>query len=156
LARRPVADLIGFAFPATMELTVCAMVVALLAGGSSGVASALMRGRLPDHLLGAASSLLIGVPSFWLALLAIIGFSLVVGWLPPGGRVDPFQDIGEGARSLVLPALVLGVSRAAVLARFTRASMIEVLDQGYVMTARGKGLVRRRIIGQHALRNALI
>jgi peptide/nickel transport system permease protein len=155
-ARRPVADLLGLALPATVELVVAAMSLAILLGGASGVAAAVHRGRWPDVLIGSASALLIGVPSFWLGLLAIIVFALVLGWLPAGGRVDPAQDPGLALQSLVLPALVLGLGHAAVIARFTRASMLHVLGEVYVQTARAKGLTWTVVISRHALPNALI
>jgi peptide/nickel transport system permease protein len=156
LARRPVTDLIGQAFPASVELLLASTLLAVMLGGTLGVLAAMHRGRWPDVLLSAANALLIGVPGFWLGLLAIIFFALVLGWLPPGGRVDPLQDPVLAVRSLALPALVLGLGQAAVIARFTRAAMLEVLADPYVRTVRGKGLRNRNVVAHHALPNALI
>jgi peptide/nickel transport system permease protein len=156
LARRPVSDLLGQALPATVELLVAAMITAVLVGGALGIFGAVYHGRWPDTLVGATNALLIGVPGFWLGLLAIILFALVLGWLPPGGRVDPLQDTGLAIRTLILPALVLGLGQAAVIARFTRGAILEVLAEAYVLTARSKGLRNSIVLTRHALPNALI
>jgi peptide/nickel transport system permease protein len=140
LARCPVADLLGQALPATIELVVAAMLLAVPLGGLLGVLAAVHRGRWPDVLIGSANALLISVPSFWLGLLAIIVFTLALGWLPSSGRVDLRQDPVMALQSLVLPALVLGLGQAALIARFTRTSMLEVLGEVYVQTARAKGV----------------
>jgi peptide/nickel transport system permease protein len=107
-------------------------------------------------LIGAANAVLIGVPTFWLGLLVILVFSLALGWLPAGGRIDPLQDPRGAAQSLVLPAAVLGLGHAAVIARFTRSATLEVLHQVYVRTARGKGLTGTQLVWRHILPNALI
>jgi peptide/nickel transport system permease protein len=156
LARRPVTDLIGQALPASVELLLASTLLAVILGGTLGVLAAMHRGRWPDVLLSSANALFIGVPGFWLGLLAIIFFALVLGWLPPGGRVAPLQDPGLALRSLVLPALVLGLGQGAVIARFTRATVLEVLADPFVLTARGKGLRNRHVVARHALPNALI
>jgi peptide/nickel transport system permease protein/oligopeptide transport system permease protein len=96
------------------------------------------------------------VPIFWLGLLAIIVFSVMLGWLPAGGRIDPAQDPALALQSLVLPAVVLGLGHAAVIARFTRSSLLEVLGEAYVQTARAKGLTRTLVLCRHGLPNALI
>src|SRR5579859_2212572 len=92
LARRPVTDLLGQALPATGELLLASTLVAILLGGLLGITAAVYHRRWPDVLLGWTNALLIGVPGFWLGLLAIILFALVLGWLPPGGRIDPLRD----------------------------------------------------------------
>jgi peptide/nickel transport system permease protein len=96
------------------------------------------------------------MPSFWLAILLILVFSVALGWLPPLGWVSPGRDAAAWARSLVLPAVTLGGAIAAVVMRISRASLLEVLELDYVRTARGKGLAERRIVLAHALQNALI
>jgi len=154
-SRRPVADLLGNALPATAQLVGVAMAIALVLGVALGIVAAVRR-SWPDLLITAASSALVGIPGFWLALLGIIVFALILGWLPPGGRVDPASDPIEGLRTLALPALVLGLGQAAVLARFTRAAMLEVLRDAYIRTAHAKGLAPRVVTVRHALRNALI
>jgi ABC-type dipeptide/oligopeptide/nickel transport system permease component len=156
VARRPVVDLLGQALPASLELLLAAMVVAVSVGGLLGCVAAMHRGHVVDVLIGYANAVLIGVPGFWLGLLAILLFALVLGWLPPGGRVEPAQNLSLAARSLVLPALVLGLGHAAVIARFVRAGILEVLSEPYIRTARGKGLRNRDVLAAHVLPNALI
>lgn len=155
-ARRPVTELLALALPATVQLVVAATLVALVLGVTLGVLSAIRCGSWLDVAIGGWNSLIIGVPNFWLGLLAIILFALILDWLPPGGRVDPLQDPVLGIRSLVLPALVLGLGQGAVIARFTRAAMLEVTAQPYIRTAHAKGLASRTVATRHALRNALI
>jgi peptide/nickel transport system permease protein len=155
-ARRPVADLLGQALPATIQLIVSAMLLAVVLGGALGILAAVHRGRGLDLLIGAANAILIGVPSFWLGLLVILVFSVLLGWLPAGGRVDPLEDPAGAAQSLVLPAVVLGLGHAAVIARFTRSATLDVLNELYVQTALGKGLSRSRVVWRHVLPNALI
>lgn len=153
---RPVAELVGRALPATAQLALAATLVALALGVPLGVVAALRPRSSSDALVSAASAVALGVPNFLLGLGALLLFALVLGWLPPGGRVDPAEDLRAGLASLVLPALTLGVAAAAALARFVRAELIDVLRLDYVRTARGKGLRERDVLARHALRNALL
>jgi peptide/nickel transport system permease protein len=98
----------------------------------------------------------VSLPSFWLAILLILVFSVALGWLPPLGWVSPGRDLVAWAQSLVLPAVTLGVAIAAVVMRMTRASLLEVLELEYVRTARAKGLAEHWVVLGHALQNALI
>jgi dipeptide transport system permease protein len=163
-------------FPATLELTLTAMLFAVLLGVPAGVVAALKRGSAPDHLLMGAALAGFSMPIFWWGLLLVLLFSVHLGWTPVSGRIDLlyyFEPVTgfmlidsllsgqEGAfRSalahLVLPAIVLGTVPLATIARMTRSSMLEVLQDDYVRTARAKGLSPLRVIGVHALRNALI
>lgn len=142
-----VAEVLG-RFPATLELTAAAMTFALLLGVTLGVLAALQPNRLLDRLAVGLAVLGSSMPVFWSGLLLILLFSLTLGWLPASGR--------GGLERLILPALTLGLGAAAVITRLTRASLLEVLNQDYIRTARGKGLAERVVVVRHALRNALI
>jgi len=155
-ARRPVTDLLGVALPATLQLVVGSMAVGVLLGGGVGILSAVFRGTWIDLAAGVVNALLVGIPTFWLGLLAIIVFALILGWLPPGGRVDLAQNPGLALRTMLLPTAVLGLAQAAIIARFTRAAMLEVLGDAYIRTARAKGLAPATVVLRHAMRNALI
>lgn len=144
--QRPVSALLAERLPATLELAAAALALALLIAVPLGVLAARNQGGPLDggamgfSLLGAA------VPNFWLGPLLILVFSLWLGWTPVSGRGDP--------GSLILPAVTLGTGLAAVLARMVRGSVLEVLSEDYVRTARAKGLGEGRVLWGHALRNA--
>lgn len=140
-------DLAQF-FPNTLELAFGAIIVALLIGIPAGVLSAVKRNSWVDALVTFIALLGVSMPVFWFGLLAILFFSVELGWFPVAGR-GTFSHV-------VLPAITLGVSSTAIIARMTRSSMLEVLDQDYVRTARAKGLMGRTTIIKHALRNALV
>ncbi len=144
--QRPVADLIGERLGPTLELAAAALALALVIAIPLGVLAAQHRGRPLDS--GAMTFSLLGaaIPNFWLGPMLILVFSLWLGWTPVGGR--------EGWASLVLPALTLGTGLAAILARMVRASVLEVLGEDYVRTARAKGLAPAVVLWRHALRNA--
>ncbi|THF85241.1 ABC transporter permease [Deinococcus sp. KSM4-11] len=162
-------------FPATLELTLGAVVFALVIGLPLGVVAALTQGRWPD-LVARTFALLGGAtPVYWLAILALNVFHEKLGWLPGPGRLDAYslpppvktglvtidsllvgdrEVFVDALRHLILPGLVLGMYSAALLTRMTRSALLEVLSQDYIRTARAKGLTRARVIGQHAMRNA--
>jgi len=146
--RKPVFEVIAGALPATMVLAAAAMAVSLLIALPVGVIAAVRRDRLTDRLAMLGSLLGVSMPNFWLGPMLIILFSFRLGWLPVSGR--------EGAASLVLPAVTLGTALAAILARMTRASMLDVLREDYLRTARAKGVRERTVIARHGLRNALL
>lgn len=154
--RLPIAQLIAAAMPATLQLALIALGLAVLVGIPSGIISAVWHQRPIDWLITGVNGLVLAVPNFWIAILLIIAFSVQLRWLPPGGRIEFGEDPGAAWRSLVLPALTLFPSISAALSRFTRASMLEVLHEDYVRTARAKGLSSFAVISRHALRNALI
>lgn len=156
ISRLPVVQLIRSALPATVELAAAALLIAILLGIPTGILSAVKRQSLPDWVITIANGLSLAVPNFWLGILLIIVFALVLGWLPPGGRVDFLSSPGTAWKSLLLPALTLGLHIAATLSRFTRAAMLEVLHEDYIRTARAKGLSNWGVIMRHAIRNALI
>jgi dipeptide transport system permease protein len=176
VTKRPVLNEFMALFPATVELSVCALLLAVLIGLPAGVVAGVRRGSLFDHGLMGISLTGFSMPIFWWGLLLIILFSGILQWTPVSGRIsllyffppvtgfmliDSLLADQEGAfRSaashLVLPAIVLGTVPLAIIARQTRSAMLEVLGEDYVRTARAKGLPPSRVIGLHALRNALI
>jgi ABC-type dipeptide/oligopeptide/nickel transport system permease component len=144
----PAMELILERLPASLELAVAAMVIALGVAVPIGIVSAVRRNSLLDmgSMLGALLGL--SMPHFWLGIMLILLFSVKLGWLPTSGR-------GSWAQ-LIMPSLALGMGLMAMFARLTRSVMLEVLGQDYVRTARAKGLKERLVIGKHALKNALI
>ena len=176
VTKQPVLEEFLTLFPATIELSVCALTVALLIGLPAGIFAAVRRGSAFDHSVMAASLTGFSMPIYWSGLMMIILFSGILHWTPVSGRisalfwVDPVTGFllidsllsdEEGTfvsavRHLILPSLVLATIPPAVIARQTRSAMLEVLTEDYVRTARAKGLSPFRVIGLHALRNALI
>ena len=174
--KEPVIAEFASLFPATIELGVCAILFALLIGLPAGILAALKRNSVFDHGVMGLSLTGYSMPIFWWGLLLILLFSVQLGWTPVSGRIDVqyfiepvtgfllidslLSDESGAFRSalshLVLPAVVLGTVPLAVIARMTRSAMLEVLGEDYVRTARAKGLPAWRIVGLHALRNALI
>ncbi len=147
-SQRPVIDEVADRFGPTLLLTVAAMVWAVAFGLLIGVVSAVKRGRCPDRLGMAFAVSGISMPPFALGILLMEVFSVWLGWFPTVGA--------ESWRHYVLPSITLGAGVAAVMARFTRSALIEVLSEDYVRTARAKGLPARQVLSRHALRNALI
>ncbi|MDH4247306.1 MAG: ABC transporter permease subunit [Deltaproteobacteria bacterium] len=163
-------------FPATIELSVCAILFALVLGIPTGILAAVRRGSGFDYTTMGLAVTGFSMPIFWWALLLILFFSVFLGWTPVSGRisalfwvpqvsgfllVDTLLSEEPGAflsalRHLILPSIALGTIPLAVIARMTRSSMLEVLGEDYVRTARAKGLSPFRVVGIHALRNALI
>ncbi len=143
-----VTDIIAEQFPATLQLTLAGMGVALFIGLIAGVMSAVHHHTLVDYLSQFASVIGVSIPSFFLGLMMIYLFSIMLDWLP--------SIADEGPTALIMPAITLGVFSSAILARLTRSSMLDVLSRDYVRTARAKGLAERRVIWRHALQNALI
>lgn len=163
-------------FPATIELSICATIFAVVLGVPAGVLAAVRRGSIWDHGIMGVALFGYSMPVFWWGLLLVLFFSVSLDLTPVSGRIDLlyyFEPVTgfmlidsllsgqEGAFSsalshLVLPAIVLGTIPLAAIARMTRSSMLEVLEEDYVRTARAKGLPPWRVVGLHALRNALI
>lgn len=148
ISRREVTDEIMARFPATFRLTIGGMLVALLIGIPTGIFGAIRRGTWIDALASGISVFGVAVPNFWLAVLMTLLFSVKLQWFPV---------LGTGSiRALVLPSIALGWGFAAIITRLVRTSMIEVLNQPYVTTARAKGLNEHVVILRHALKNAMI
>jgi ABC-type dipeptide/oligopeptide/nickel transport system permease component len=144
---RPVTQELLQRFPATLELAAAGTLLAILIAIPLGVLAAVRRNSLVDQVTRAAATLAASVPSFWLALLLIIVFSVELQLLPATGR--------RGLESIVLPALALGLGEAALVARLTRSSLLDVLGEDFITTARAKGISERAVIVKHGLRNAL-
>lgn len=176
VTKRSVLDEFFTLFPATVELSVCAMIFAVAIGLPAGVIAGVRRGKTADHTVMTTALIGYSMPIFWWGLLLIILFSGILGWTPVSGRIsllyffepvtgfmliDSLLSGEKGAFAsavshLILPTIVLGTIPLAVIARQTRSAMLEVLDEDYVRTARAKGLSPFRVVGVHALRNALI
>ncbi len=135
-------------YPYTLELTIAALVFALVLAIPAGVFAALHRGQARDHLVGVVSLFGLSFPSFALGPIAILLVSIKLGWLPVSGAGTPDH--------LILPALTMGSALAAILTRMVRTAMLEELGQDYIRTARAKGLPERTVLYRHALRNAMI
>ena len=176
VSREPVSVEFASLFPATVELALCALALALVVGLALGSLAALKRGSLVDQGVMGLATVGYSMPIFWWGLMLIMLFSVDLGWTPVSGRIAIEYDIAtrsgfmlidsllsgeDGAftsalRHLVLPTLVLGTVPMAVIARMTRSSLLEVLREDYMRTARAKGLSPSRVVIVHGLRNALI
>jgi len=153
---RPVSRALIERLPATMQLAVLSLVFSLLIGIPAGLIAAVRQNTWWDQLVMATAIGGISIPSFWLGLALILVFSVQLGWLPSGGYTPLWEDVGQGLRTLILPAVSLGSMQAALIARMTRSSMLEVLRQDYVRTAKAKGVQDWWVIVKHALKNAMI
>ncbi|RUQ40246.1 MAG: ABC transporter permease subunit [Candidatus Competibacteraceae bacterium] len=176
ITRQPVLDEFMTLFPATLELSLAAMLFAVLLGLPAGILAAVKRGTVLDHTVIGISLTGYSMPIFWWALLLILLFSVQLGWTPVSGRIavefyiEPvtglllidtllagdYEAFRSAVRHLILPAIVLGTIPLAVIARMTRSALLEVIREDYIRVARAKGLSPLRVIGVHALRNALI
>jgi dipeptide transport system permease protein len=176
VTREPVLKEFLVLFPATLELALVALLLAIVVGMPAGMIAGLKRGSSVDHGVMGVAMTGYSMPIFWWGLIMIMFFSVDLGWTPVSGRIAIEYDIppvtglllvdslisGEqgaflsAARHLILPVIVLGTVPMAVIARMTRSSMLEVLREDYIRTARAKGLAPTRILVVHALRNALI
>lgn len=152
---RQVRDELFSRWPTTIELTVTSLLIAILTGIPLGILAALNRTKLLDHSSMIFALVWVCMPSFFLALLLQLFFGMRLNWLPVFGKEAPFYTVA-GLRSLALPSISLGLQSAAILARLTRSSMLEVLKLDYIRTAQAKGLSQRVIILHHALKNAMI
>ena len=172
----PIAEEIRLRWPATFELSVTAMLIALVIGIPAGVLAAVKKNSWIDNLTMTGSLLGVSMPVYWLGLLLVYLFAVNLQWLPPSGRTDistafqpvtgffifdsiiqgDFKALGDVLAHLVLPAVTLSTIPLAIIARITRSAMLEVLSQDYIRTARSKGLKELIVIGKHALKNAML
>jgi peptide/nickel transport system permease protein len=154
--QRPVAQALLERAEPTLFLALFAVAIAAAIGVPCGMAAAIWRGSAADQALSGLAMLGASIPSFWMGLLLIQLFAVHLGWFPASGYGDPGMALGQRLYHLALPALVLGVLNSALIIRFTRASMLDILGEDYVRTARAKGLSESRVMVNHVLRNALV
>jgi peptide/nickel transport system permease protein len=153
---QPVAGLLISRLPLTVELALLSVVVGSLIGIPLGIAASVSRGRRPRVLAQFFGVLGLSVPHFWVAVVLIIVASFVFHWLPPMIFAKPWENPVANLQQMFLPVVAISLGLAAEVMRMTRSSMMEVLGEEYVRTARAKGLAERRVVVRHALRNALI
>ncbi len=156
ISQASVSSLLARRIPASIELAAAAMTLALLVAIPAGVLSAVKRGTWVDSAITTFVTAGIAVPGFWLAMMVVMIFAVRLRWLPPSGYVSFQDDPIQNLRLLILPASTLAILVAAPTMRFLRSSMLNVLAEDYVRSARAKGLSERLVIFRHALRNALI
>ncbi len=174
----PIVEEIRTKWPATFELSIVAMLIALIIGIPAGVMAAVRKNSLVDNLMMSGSLLGVSMPVYWLGLLLVYLFAVNLQWLPPSGRIginvgydfEPitgffifdaliqgnFKALSDVLSHLLLPAITLSTIPLAIIARITRSAMLEVLSQDYIRTARSKGLKEFLVIGKHALKNAML
>ena len=152
----PVFEMIWSRLGVTAELTAGAMLVALLVGVPLGILSARRENTALDHVVRVVSLFSLSIPVFWQATMLILAVSLWLGWAPSVAFVSPWTDLRANLAIILLPSLALGTAVAAVFMRMTRSSLLEVMRQEYVRTARAKGLAERAVVWGHALKNGLI
>ena len=146
--RMPVWDIIKLRFPLTLQLTTFTMLIAVLIGVPVGILSAVKQYSIIDAFSVIFALLMASIPAFWLGMLLMLLFSLNLGWLPSSGY--------EGVKWLILPSITLGFINCATIMRMTRSSMLEVVRQDFIRTARAKGATEKRVVFRHALKNAII
>ncbi len=154
--RRPVLDLLAARFPVTLELALLSVFLASIVAIPIGIYTAVRPGGIGDFLGNIVALMGVSAPNFWVALLLIVVFAVHLKWLPAGGFVRMSDDPVRHVERMILPVITLSTALMAVTMRLTRSSMLEVLNEDYVRTARSKGLGQRRIVFVHALKNALI
>jgi peptide/nickel transport system permease protein len=152
----PISSLILSRLQVTVPLAILSMIFAILLSIPMGIYSSLHRNRIGDYGIMVFSQIGLAVPAFWAGILLILLFAVTLHWLPAGGFQNWLIDPMRALKSLLLPALSLGFVRAAVLTRMTRSSMLDVLGEDYIRTARSKGLPKKTVIYKHAFRNAII
>jgi peptide/nickel transport system permease protein len=154
--QRPVTQALSERAEPTFFLALFSVSIAALIGIPAGIASAVWRGRWLDQALSGLAMVAANIPSFWLGLIFIQIFAVKFGWFPVAGYGDPGASFLVRLQHLVLPASVLGIVNSALITRFTRASMLDILSEDFIRTARSKGLAERVVIWRHAFGNALI
>ncbi|OLP44893.1 ABC transporter permease [Rhizobium oryziradicis] len=152
----PVSDLIGQRLVVTLPLALMAIVLSVAIAIPLGVVSAGKRNGAFDYIAGVVSQVFIAVPGFWVGLLLVMAFSISLGWMPAGGFPGWQAGFGKALAALILPAIALALPQAGVLTRVTRSSVLEVMNEDFVRTARAKGLTRRQALWGHAVPNALV
>ena len=161
---RPALTLMAERFPATLELAVCALIIAVMIGLPLGISSGLRPDGWPARIIMSLSVLGISIPTFWLGLMMLIVFSVILGWLPVSGRGETGVFLGiesslftlDGLQHLIMPATNLALFKIAMVMRLARAGTVEVMAQDFIRFARAKGLPSKRIVRSHLLPNILI
>jgi len=154
--RESVAALILTRLPVTFHIGFIALILSTLISIPAGVISAVKRGTFLDQLITVSANIGLAVPVFWLGIIGIYFFALKLGWLPVQGYSSPFDNFWLNTRQIIMPVICLAVLPLASLTRQARSSMLEVIRQDYIRTARSKGLKERVVIMEHGLKNAVI
>ncbi|MER2262831.1 MAG: nickel ABC transporter permease [Psychrobacillus sp.] len=154
-SKQSVSEAIAIRLPNTFKLAIASMIVAIIIGVVAGLISALRQNSWLDMTSTTLALAGISIPNFWLGALLILVFAVNLQWLPVGGLSAPFYT-AEGFKQMILPAITLGTSAAAMIARMTRSSVLEVAKADYVRTARAKGVKEKSVIWVHTLKNAMI
>ncbi len=152
----PISTLISSRLLVTAPLAGIAILLSILLGVPTGLYAGTHRNQIGDYGVMIFSQIGLAVPAFWFGILLMLIFAVQLHWFPAGGFIPWTKSVSGAFKSLILPAVALGIIRAAVIARLSRSALLEVLHQDYIRTARSKGLVERIILYKHALRNALI
>jgi peptide/nickel transport system permease protein len=153
---RPVLGEVLYRLPLTLQLTLYSMIISLFIAIPMGIASAVKQNSWFDHILRPISIVGLSVPTFWWGILFIIFISHYIPSFYSGGYISIFKDFWGNFKAIFPPALALGIAMAAVVTRFTRSSLIEVLQEDYITTARAKGMTELLVVGKHGLRNSMI
>jgi len=156
LLNRSVVDAVLERLPVTLALASMALVMATMIGVLLGVSAAVRHNTWLDQASMVAALIGLSIPDFWFGIVLIILFGVTLGWLPTGGYVPFTEDVIGWARSMALPALTLAFTQMGIIARMARSSMLDVLNQDYIRTARAKGMRGHTVVFKHALRNAMV
>jgi len=156
ITRRPISVELFESIPATVYLGLVGIGISIIIAVPLGSLAAVKRNSATDYIAQVTSLIGISIPEFWFAIMAVLVFSLHLGWLPSSGYVSPFEDLGPSLLYLVLPALAVGFRQAAYTTRLTRSSMLDEMNKEYVDTARSLGFSESKVIYKYTLRNALI
>ncbi len=156
ISNKPISGQIGHRFPATLSLALAGLLVGLLIALPCGIIAALKQGSRLDFGVSIFSQFGVSIPDFWLGILLILVFAESLQVLPSSGYSAPTVNLGDWLQHVIMPAVTIGVISGAIMTRFVRSAMLEVLHNDYVRTARAKGLSERKVVVKHALRNAAI
>jgi len=154
--RTPVADMVGDRLWVSLPLAIYALVLSTLIAFPAGVYAASRRGGLTDTVVMGLTQLGVAIPNFWFAMLLVLLFAIKLGWFSAGGFAGWDTGFWQSFKSLTLPAVALALPQASILTRVMRSSLLDVLNEDFMRTARAKGLSRRQALWKHALRNAMV
>ena len=156
LYQEPIREVMLFRLPKTLELGLLAFALSIVLGIPLGVVAAVYQDKWPDYAIRMVLVGGLSIPSFWLALMMLLGLLLVFNYVPPLGYVGPTEDLWGNLQIMALPTFILGFHGATTKARVTRAQILDVLRQDYIRTARAKGLMEKTVLWRHAMKNAMI